>query len=122
MINDIIKKSLEIIKELNIKDINDIKRNKYFLISMSKKLEKDCIDIRKFLYENVYNHKKLLEKKFNSENIILKIFEYYEKNFERLPKDWLLKNKLETKQSIICDYISGMTDRYASNLYRSLYE
>ena len=57
-----------------------------------------------------------------SSNVIFKIFEYYEKNFENLPKDWLLKGETEAKQRIICDYVSGMTDRYASKLYKYIYE
>ena len=43
-------------------------------------------------------------------------------NFEKLPNDWLIKSESELKQRIICDYISGMTDRYASNIYKSIYE
>jgi len=122
MIDDIIKNSLSAIKEYGIKTIDDIKFHKNFLISMSEKLKNECLDIRKFLYRNVYNHPNLLEKRINSENIIFKIFEYYEKNFDKLPKDWLLKEELEIKQRIICDYVSGMTDRYASKLYKHIYE
>ena len=65
---------------------------------------------------------KLIKKRANSENTILKLFEYFEKNFNQLPIDWLSRNKKQSKHRIICDYISGMTDRYASKLYRSLYE
>jgi len=122
MINDIINNSLKMINKFNIKTINDIKSHNFFLISMSDNIKKECLDIRSFLYENVYNHPKLLKKRSNSENIIFKIFEYYKKNFEKLPKDWLLKGELEIQERIICDYISGMTDRYASKLYKSIYE
>jgi len=122
MINDIINNSLNMINKFNIKTINDIKSHNFFLISMSDNIKKECLDIRSFLYENVYNHPKLLKKRSNSENIIFKIFEYYKKNFEKLPKDWLLKGELEIQERIICDYISGMTDRYASKLYKSIYE
>ena len=122
MINDIINNSLNMINKFNIKTINDVKTHNFFLISMSDDIKKECSDIRSFLYENVYNHPKLLKKRSNSENIIFKIFEYYKKNFEKLPKDWLLKGELEIQERIICDYISGMTDRYASKLYKSIYE
>ena len=122
MINDIIKNSIDMISKYNIKTVDDIKSHKYFLISMSKKMKNKCLDIRNFLYHNVYNHPKLLKKRSNAENIIFKIFEYYENNFDKLPKDWLLKNESESKQRIICDYVSGMTDRYASKLYKSIYE
>lgn len=122
MINDIINNSLMTIKKNNIKTIEDIQNSNFFIISMSDSMKSECMEIRNYLFENVYNHPKLLEKKSNSEKIIFKIFEYYDKNFDMLPKDWLSKDKYEVKQRIICDYISGMTDRYASKLYRSIYE
>ena len=56
------------------------------------------------------------------ENIIKKLFDYYLKNFDKLPKDWSIQKKEESENRIICDYISGMTDRYASKLYKSIYE
>ena len=121
MINDIIKNSKYIIEKFNIKTIEDIKLHNFFLISMSKKLMSECVSIKNFLYANVYNHPKLLEKRSNSENIIFRLFEYFEKNFNKLPNDWLLKEESIMKQRIICDYISGMTDRYASKLYKSIY-
>ncbi len=122
MINDIINFSTKTIETNNIKNLNDIKNFNKFLISMSKEMQKYCSEISTFLHNNVYNHSKLLKKRSNSEMIIYKLFEYYIKNFEKLPKDWLSKTKSEEKQRIICDYISGMTDRYASKLYESIYE
>ena len=122
MINDIIQNSLLKITKFNIMNINDIKNFDNFLISMSKKMLNDCSEIRSFLYKNVYNHPKLIEKKSNSELIISKLFKYYENNFDKLPDDWLNKNKSELEQRIVCDYISGMTDRYALKLYKSIYE
>ena len=122
MIGDIISNSLELILKSNIKSIQDIKNYNKFIISMSDSMMSDCLEIRKYLYKNVYNHSKLLEKRSNVEKIIIKLFDYFEKNFDKLPNDWLFKSETEIKQRIICDYISGMTDRYASKLYKSIYE
>ena len=122
MIEDIIDNSLKMIKKNNIKTLDDVKKYKYFLIDMSKEMKQNCQEIKSFLYNNVYNHPKLLKKREKSESIIFKLFEYFEKNFEKLPKDWLFKTNSELKSRIICDYISGMTDRYASKLYKSIYE
>ena len=106
----------------NIKDINDVFNSKTFLISMSEKMKNDSVLIKNFLYVNVYNHPKLKEKRNEVENIITKLFDYYLKNFDKLPKDWSIQKKEESENRIICDYISGMTDRYASKLYKSIYE
>ena len=122
MINDIINNSLKNINMFNIKNIEDIKYCNNFVITMSQKMKNECLEIRSFLYKNVYNHPKLLEKKSNAEKIIFKLFKYFEINFDKLPSDWLSKNKSDIKERIICDYVSGMTDRYASKLYKSIYD
>jgi len=122
MINDIIINSNKNIITNNIKDISDVFKSKTFLISMSEKMKNDSVLIKNFLYVNVYNHSKLKQKRNEVENIILKLFDYYLKNFDKLPKDWAIQKKEESKKRIICDYISGMTDRYASKLYKSIYE
>ena len=85
-------------------------------------MKKDCSIISEFLFINVYNHKKLKSKRLQVEIIIEKLFKYFLKNFKKLPKDWFIQEKDEDKHRIICDYISGMTDRYAFKLYKSLYE
>ena len=88
----------------------------------SEKMKNDCNMINDFLHTNVYNHKKLQQKRLQVEQITEKLFKYFLKNFKKLPKDWFIQEKNEDKHRIICDYISGMTDRYAFKLYQSLYE
>ena len=48
---------------------------------MSEKMKNDCLEIRSYLFKNVYNHPKLLKKRSNAENIIFKIFEYFDQKF-----------------------------------------
>ena len=122
MVNDIIKQSISNINNQKIKSLIDVQKNKNFLIKMSEKMKKDCNMINDFLHTNVYNHKKLQQKRLEVEKITEKLFKYFLKNFTKLPKDWFIQEKDEDKHRIICDYISGMTDRYAFKLYKSLYE
>ena len=89
---------------------------------MSENMKKDCIIIKSFLFQNVYNHHKLKDKRQKVEKITKKLFQYYLINFHLLPEDWLIQETKQNKHRIICDYISGMTDRYASKLYKSIYE
>ena len=46
---------------------------------MSEDMKMDCLEISEYLYKNVYNHKKLLDKTFEAEKIIFKFFDYFEK-------------------------------------------
>ena len=121
MIMDIYKNTRKNIETLELKSLEDVKDHSNFVVSMSQEMNSNCLLIKDFLYENVYNNKSLLIKRKRAEEIIVKLFNYFETNPNKLPEDW--KNiKNNTIERNICDYVSGMTDRYASKLYSSIYE
>ena len=65
----------------------------------------------------MYNNKSVLIKNNEGKKIIRKLFLYITQNSKTfLSKDQLRKNKYRA----IADFISGMTDRYAINLYKNL--
>ena len=119
MINDIFKFTSKNINK-NFKSINDIQKNKYFIVSYSIEMQKNCNTIKEFLSTFVYNHENLLNKRNYSKNVIHKLFLYFKKNHDKLPIDW--RNQKIEIERLICDYISGMTDRFALNLYKEIYE
>ena len=84
-------------------------------------MNRNCLSIKDFLNQYVYNHKSLLIKRKKAETIIVKLFKYFETNPNKLPEDWKSKKNNAIERNI-CDYVSGMTDRYASKLYNSIYE
>ena len=119
MIEDVFIQTKSNINKFNLKNTHDISKIKFFLVSFSDDMRKKCLTVRDFLHDNVYNHKSLLIKRQNVENIIIKLFKYYEKNPSKLPSDWLVDKNMPIERSI-CDYISGMTDRFASSLYKDI--
>ena len=119
MINDIYKFT-SINLNNNFKLISDIQNNKNFIISYSIPMQDTCNEIKNFLTTYVYNHENLLNKRNYSKNVIHKLFLYFKKNNNKLPIDW--RNQKIEIERLICDYISGMTDRFALNLYKEKYE
>ena len=119
MINDIYKNTSSNLSN-NFSSINDIQTYDKFIISYSNDMQSNCNTIKEFLNIFVYNHKKLLDKRNFSKNIINKLFMYFKKNNNKLPEDWI-KQDIEIER-LICDYISGMTDRFAIKLYNKIYE
>ena len=120
MIKDVVEYSNIYVKNNNIKTIDHCQNHKNFIIFFSNSMRKNSEEIKSFLYDNVYNHNKRREKRLNGENIISNLFKYFYNTSNKLPKDW--QNKNEPIERIICDYISGMTDRYATRLHKGLYE
>ncbi len=119
MINDIFNSTSMNLNKKNI-SINYIQNHNSYLVTYSNDMLKNCNSIKEFLNIYVYNHENLLDKKNYSKNVVQKLFLYFKNNNDKLPNDWLVQN-IEIER-LICDYISGMTDRFALNLYKDIYE
>ncbi len=119
MVNDIHKNSSKNLNS-NFHTIKDIQNYTTFVIKFSEKMKNNCNIIKNFLKINVYNHKNLLDKRNYSKKVVHKLFSYFKYNKNKLPQDWI--NQDIEIERLLCDYISGMTDRFALNLYKEIYE
>ena len=117
MINDVFINTSSNLKN-KYKSINDIQNHKNFVVSFSDIMKINCNNIKEFLHNYVYNHKNLIDKRNYSKNIVKKLFIYFKKNNNKLPKDWTTQD-IDIER-LICDYISGMTDRFAIKLYKDI--
>ena len=116
MVKDLIKNSIENFKINKIKYLKDVFLCTQPIVCFSKKFLNIEKEIRFFLRTKMYNNKKVLVKNNEGKKIIRKLFLVIVKN----PKKYLSPDQLKrNKYRGIADYISGMTDRYAINLYKS---
>ena len=84
-------------------------------ILMSPEIEKAMFGMRKYMFYSVYTNPKAKGEEQKAETMLKYLFEYYSKNFELLPEEYfnMIKMKEEKEARAVCDYIAGMTDRYA---------
>ncbi|MGO3752112.1 MAG: deoxyguanosinetriphosphate triphosphohydrolase [Peptoniphilaceae bacterium] len=105
--------------------INSLVKESYHkdYIKMEKEIEEATLNLRKYMFENVYLDKIVKSEDPKIERLISGLFNYYKKNIDKIPKENLkLYDSIEhTKEDIITDYIAGMTDVYAIKLYESLF-
>ena len=88
---------------------------------MTKEIKACMYTLRKFLFDNVYTTGSLAEERKNYKFILKELYNYYYKNFEKVPQEFTNICKIgETKERAICDYIAGMTDRYAIKTYEKI--
>ena len=118
MVTDVIKttnKNLKIIKPKTINDIYNTDRN---IVEFSAKMKETDNQIKDFLKQYMYNHKKVIINTNKGRKIINDLFKYLLKNPKKYINKYLLKH--EPKERLISDFIAGMTDRYAINLHKIL--
>lgn len=90
-------------------------------ISMTPEIEAAMDKLRVFMFENVYvgSVAKIEEKKVSS--VIEGLFSYYEEHIEKLPPSNFETAKKEGAERGVCDYIAGMSDRFAVYTFNNLY-
>jgi len=118
MVKDVIKTTRKNIKLNNIKSLKDVYRAKSQIVCFSDNMQKFDLQIKSFLREKMYFHKNVKVKTNYGRKVIKDLFSIIKKN----PKKYIniIKYKNSNIERIICDYIAGMTDRYAINLYKKI--
>ncbi len=100
----------------------DIYQNSYGKnqVKMSEEVEKASWELRSFMFARVYKltNVSMQEK---AERMLTQMFEYFSKHPEKLPTPY--KKLLEEygKERAVCDYLSGMTDRYAISVFEEIF-
>ena len=84
-------------------------------IRMSPEVERATMDLRAFMFENVYKNPVAKGEEEKAINMVTNLYEYYWKHIRLLPDQFLemLEEEGGTPERIVCDYIAGMTDTYA---------
>jgi dGTPase len=89
-------------------------------VKMSDEVMNATNELRAFMFKNVYGltNKSMQDR---ASRMLTQLFEYFMKHAEKLPQPY--KSLLENydKERVVCDYLSGMTDRYAISVFEDLF-
>ena len=118
MVGDVIISIKKNIRVNQIRNLNDIYKSDKVIVCFSNQMKNFDISIKKFLKQKMYYHSKVNLKTNYGKKIIIKLFNKIKSN----PKKYINIKKYSSSsiERIICDYIAGMTDRYAINLYNQI--
>lgn len=89
-------------------------------VRMSDEMMQAIHKLRTFMFERVYEiaNKSIQER---SERMLTQLFTYFTKHVDKLPQTYLRWLERDGKERVVCDYLSGMTDRYAVSVFESLF-
>lgn len=92
-------------------------------IKMSDEVGTMMKKLRSFMFENVYIGSQAKNQEKKAQYIVKQLYYYFIEHPESIPGEFYLhyQSGEETKERIVCDYIAGMTDRYAINKYCEIY-
>ncbi|MCM8785818.1 MAG: deoxyguanosinetriphosphate triphosphohydrolase [Candidatus Omnitrophica bacterium] len=120
-VTDLIEETKKNLSKLNPKSVDEI-RNLEIIVKNSEKAKIQHSQLRKFLEEKMYTHPKVIRMTEKGGRIIKELFYAYYNEPRQLPSHIQKKIEQEKKEIVICDYIAGMTDRFALSEYQKLFD
>lgn len=92
-------------------------------ILMSEEMETAMRNLRSFMFQNVYYNPVAKREEEKAVRMIQELYQFYYAHPELLPAEcqFLMKEKDEPKERVVCDYIAGMTDSYSIKKYMELF-
>ena len=89
-------------------------------IAMEDDVQQAANELREFLFESVYRNPVAKGEESKAQDMLMHLFDYYINHSDKLPELYRKRLDIDTKERCACDFISGMTDRYAIEVYTDL--
>lgn len=125
-VTDLINECEKRIGAFKIDSAEAARSKKERVVSFSQGLLEERRPLKKFLFDNLYMHHKVVRMADKSRRFLRELFNSYVSNPEQLPPTSKQRIKAGGREAadkyrVVCDYIAGMTDRYALDEYIKLF-
>jgi dGTPase len=121
-VTDLVTTTDQRLRENNVRSVEELQRLPFNVIGFSEDMQRRNREMKDFLYANMYRHHRVIRMAVKAERIIMDLFNAYQAEPSMLPKhvqDFIADRGLERT---ICDYIAGMTDRFALQEHNKLFD
>jgi dGTPase len=123
-ITDAITATAEALAGVRAQSVADVRATGKNLARFSSEQLEMNQELKAFLLKNFYHHPRVMRMAYKANHMLTAIFGAYVEEPRQLP--WEIQEHMErgpdTPQRVLCDYIGGMTDRYAIEEYRRLFD
>ncbi len=90
-------------------------------IEMSPEVSRVTDKLRNFMFERVYMHDAAKKEEKKAGFVLKRLFDFFMKHPDKLPEEYRLNIDIYGLEQVVCDYIAGMTDRYALRMFDDIF-
>lgn len=122
-IRDVIATTEQVLTEGRYESASDIAESDRPTAVFSPKMQRWKSELNHFLYSRFYTHHKIMRMQYKANRLLKDLFQEYVRRPSQLPPgiQKRIRDSEESPERIICDYVAGMTDRFALNEHRKLF-
>jgi dGTPase len=134
LISDCVYSTAARIRQTAPTSSDDVRRAPVGLVTLSADMQAMQRELKDFLFQHLYRQYRVVRMFHKAERVLVRLFEAFEADFRQLPEGTI--DKIRRVQPdvrpggplssdayrVICDYLAGMTDRYALQEHRRLFD
>ncbi len=121
-VNDIVEHTEQLIQKNRIESVSDLVHMPYNIVTNSDYFVSMNRELKDFLYNNMYRHYRVMRMSAKADMILSRLFDTFLGNPKLMPTHIQMSIDEKGLETAICDYIAGMTDRYATEQYKKLFD
>ena len=121
-VTDLIQETEKNIVKLKLESYRDAKKIDKKTVTFSQDMLKLRKPLRAFLMDRLYHHYRVVRMSTKAKRFIQELFQVYVANPRQLPESVQVRIARDGVRRAVCDYIAGMTDRYALDEYKKLFD
>jgi dGTPase len=121
-VSDLVNTTHERLRDSRVRSVEELQSLPYNIISYSEDMHRRNRQLKDFLYTRLYRHSRVVRMQVKSERIITDMFNAFRSEPTILPRQFHEQIDIFGLERTICDYIAGMTDRFAIEEYQKLFD
>lgn len=122
LIGDLVQFTQAQLRDHRIKELEDVRQVGENLVRFSPATQRKNHELKAFLHQRLYRHYKMERMRLKARRTLTRLFETCLENPTLLPFKHQERALREPIERVVCDYIAGMTDRYALEEYKRLFD
>ncbi len=125
MVSDVVTQTKKNCAEANVKSSDDVRSQKRATVQFTAQMAENNRVLQAFLSTRMYRHERVLEIMDRARRVIRDLFEAYINDASLLPEDWRDHGPATDRSHYarqVCDFLSGMTDRFALDQHKRLFD
>ena len=121
-VTDVIKATNRGLEETGVRSVEEVRALPENVVGFSEEMAAKNRELKDFLMANLYRHYRVMRMAAKAKRFISQLFQAYVSEPRQLPDHIQRRLREDNLYRVVCDYIAGMTDRFALEEYKKLFD
>jgi dGTPase len=121
-VTDVVTTTSKNLHAADVKSVDDLRNLDHNVVSFSEEMRARNRPHKDFLYQRMYRHYRVLRMQAKAERLLQQLFEAYVNEPRQMPETTQARIDQVGLQRAVCDYMAGMTDRFALDEHQKLFD